>query len=126
MNEPQPPIGKIISGIDGLGTVTPEMVEQRARELAKTDGRTQPNEADRILAKAEFEGTVDPQSPEVTPEVESVTTWDESPEASGIQATNVLPEDEANIDETLVEEGLEEADHASRVAAAEENPPREG
>ena len=51
MNEPQPPVGKIISGLDGLGTVTPEMVEQRARELAKTDGRTQPNEADRILGR---------------------------------------------------------------------------
>ena len=29
------------------------------------------------------------------------------------------------IVETLVEEGLEEADHTSRVAAAEENPPSE-
>ena len=126
MNEPQPPVGKMISGIDGLGTVTREMVEQRARELAKMDGRTQPNEADRILAKTEFEGTVDPQTPEVPPEIESVTTWDESPASSGIQATTVLPEDEANIDETLVEEGLEEADHPSRLAAAEENPPSEG
>ena len=108
-----------------MGTVTPEMVEERARELAKIDGRTQPNEADRILAKAEIKGTVDPQTPEVPPEIESVTTWDESPASSGTQATTVLPEDEANIDETLVEEGLEEADHTSRVAAAEENPPTE-
>ncbi len=113
--------GKILSGIDGLGTATPEMVEKRARELAKMDGRDAPNETDRILARAEFQGVVDPQSPEAAPEVESVTEWDESPSASGIQAPKVTPEDEAGVPEILVEEGIEEADHESRLSAAESN-----
>jgi hypothetical protein len=122
---PVPPPGKIMTGAEGLGTPTPEMVEERARELARTDGRTEPHDGDRAAAKAELLGPTEPQTPEVTAEVENVTEWDEAPEVSGVQAPRVLPEDEANIAEVLVGEGLEEADHDVRVLAADENPPEE-
>jgi len=34
--------GKIIRGTQGLGTVTPQMIEERARQIARSDGRAQP------------------------------------------------------------------------------------
>lgn len=111
--------------MEGLGLPTPEMVEERARELARCDGRAEPNENDRSAARLELQGPVEPQLPEAPPEVESITEWDESPESAGNQAPNVLPEDEAVVGAVLVEEGVEEADHELRVSAAEENPPEE-
>lgn len=121
------PIGKIIDHEKGLGTVTPEMVEERARELARMDGRTEPNGGDREQAHRELVGvTEDGASPEdVGKEVENVVTWDEAPEDSGSHVPQVLPEDEANIAETLVQEGLEEAEHDQRLSSLESNPPEE-
>jgi hypothetical protein len=121
------PIGKISTGAQGLGTVTPEMVEDRAREIALADGRTEANEADRQSAYREVvPDTLEPTAPELdSPELENVTEWDTAPEEKGTAAPTVLPEDEANIAETLVQEGLEEADHTSRVEAAETFPPEE-
>jgi len=39
--------GKIVRGTEGLGTVTPQMIEERAREIACSDGRARPNDLDR-------------------------------------------------------------------------------
>jgi hypothetical protein len=36
MNEAQPTGGKILRGTEGLGAVTPQMVEERAREIARS------------------------------------------------------------------------------------------
>ncbi len=44
MNEAQPASGKILRGTEGIGTVTPQMIEERARKLARSDGRSQPND----------------------------------------------------------------------------------
>jgi hypothetical protein len=38
MDEAQPR-GKILGGTEGLGTVSPQMIEERARETAHSDGR---------------------------------------------------------------------------------------
>lgn len=121
------PIGKIIEHNKGLGTVTPEMVEERARELARMDGRTEPNGGDRERAHQELLGVTEEGTPPeaVEKEIENVVTWDEAPEESGVQAPQILPEDEANIAETLVQEGLEEAEHDQRLSSAESNPPEE-
>lgn len=118
--------GKINLGDDGLGVASPELVERRARELAKIDGRTEPNEGDFATAKAELLGVGVHDLPPETGDLESesVTGWS-SPDSRGTQASRVLPEDEANIAETLIEEGLEEADHDQRLSAAQENPPEE-
>ena len=40
--------GKIVRGTEGLGTVTPRMIEERAQEIARTDGRNRPNDLDRV------------------------------------------------------------------------------
>jgi hypothetical protein len=121
------PIGKIATGAEGLGTVTPELVEERARELALADGRTEANAGDRHAAHRELvPDSTEPIAPELdSPELENLTEWDTAPEEKGFAAPTVLPEDEANIAETLVQEGLDEADHTSRVEAAHTFPPEE-
>jgi hypothetical protein len=122
------PLGKISEGDEGLGTITPEMVAARARELAVADGRTEANEKDLVAARAELVPTsLEPLPPEVdSPEVEQITEWDTPPSGSGKAAPQVLPEDEANIAEELVEEGIDEADHATRVEAGREEAKEEG
>ncbi len=119
--------GKISDGAEGLGTVTPEMVEERARELAKADGRTEPNEKDLFEARQELVPSgEEPVAPELDdPSVENITEWNSAPEEAGTQAPTLRPYDDQNIAEQLVEEGVAEADHDQRVTAAEENPPEE-
>src|SRR5947208_2271438 len=56
MDEAQPTQGKILRGTKGLGTVTPQMIEERAREIAHSDGRAQPNDLDRTRAREELTG----------------------------------------------------------------------
>jgi hypothetical protein len=50
------PQRKILRGTEGLGTVTPQMVEERAREIARSDGRAQPNDLDRTRAREDLTG----------------------------------------------------------------------
>jgi hypothetical protein len=118
--------GKINLGDDGLGVASPELVEKRAGELATIDGRSEPNEVDFVSAKAELLGVGVHDLPPETGNVdtESLTGW-ESLESRGSRVERVLPEDETSAAETLIEEGLEEADHDQRLNAARENPPEE-
>jgi hypothetical protein len=57
MNEAQPTSGKILRGTEGMGTVTPQMIEERAREIARSDGRSQPNDLDRTRAREDLTGS---------------------------------------------------------------------
>ena len=116
------PTGKINSGLAGFGAPTVESIEERAVQLARIDGRKEANEADRTLAQAELQGAIEPQSPEATPPVEEIVMWDEAPGSFGTHAPQVHPDDDAQIGEVLIEEGVDEADHDSRLAAAEEEP----
>jgi hypothetical protein len=124
--EPAIPLAKIAVGSEGLGTVSPDLVEQRALELAKTDGRAEANEKDLAEARAELLSGEPLTAAEVPdPAVDQITAWDDVPAETGSRAPKFGTEDEANIAQVLVEEGLEEADHDARVAAAETFPPEE-
>src|SRR5712675_2710707 len=85
--------GIIMENAAGTGTVTPAMVEARARELALIDGRdsSKPTEADYQQAKRELTGEddIDPQQEnlESLPESEA---WDPLPGSTGRQATEPL------------------------------------
>ena len=48
--------GKIVRGTEGIGTVTPEVIEERAREIARIDGRARANDLDRTRAREELSG----------------------------------------------------------------------
>src|SRR5437016_9258678 len=110
--------GIIMENAAGIGTVTSEMVEARARELAAINGHpsSEPSEADYQQAKRELTGEaeMDPQeeSSESVPESEG---WDPVPGSTGRQAADSLGEDEdaegRSESAQLFEEGVSEAEH---------------
>ena len=111
---------------DGTGTVTPAMVEARARELALIDGRdsSKPTKADYQQAKRELTGAddIDPQQEnlESLPESEA---WDPLPGSTGRQAAESLGEDEdaegRSESAQMFEEGISEAEHDQMRQAAQ-------
>lgn len=112
--------GKIEIGAEGLGVASDETVEQRASELAKIDGRAEPNEADYLLANSELQSKTEPgTAPEVDARTEAIAAWDDIPEESGGRAPTRSLDDENTVAEQLVEEGIEEADHSQRLSAAD-------
>jgi hypothetical protein len=112
MEEAQPR-AKIVRGTEGVGTVTPQMIEDRAREIARGDGRTQTNDLDRTRAREELTGGTSGSEKPPTRE-EPGRDWGMPLVSSGEKAPTVRPEDEQNIPEKLIQEGIEEADHDQR------------
>ena len=118
--------GLIMENADGIGTVTPAMVETRARELALIDGRdsSKPTETDYQQAKRELTGEeeIDPQQKnlESLPESEA---WDPLPSSMGRQAAEPLGEDEdaegRSESAQMFEEGINEAEHDQMLRAAQ-------
>src|SRR5438105_15032739 len=88
--------GIIMENAAGIGTVTSEMVEARARELAAINGHpAKPSKAAYQQAKRELTGgaEIDPQqeSSESIPDLEG---WDPVPGSTGRQAADSLGADE--------------------------------
>ena len=118
--------GIIMENAAGIGTVTSDMVEARARELAAINGHgsSEPSEADYQQAKRELTGEseMDPQeeSSESIPESEG---WDPVPGSTGRQAADSLGEDEDSEGRSesaqMFEEGISEAEHDQMRRAAE-------
>ncbi|MBS0658138.1 MAG: hypothetical protein JSR82_07820 [Verrucomicrobia bacterium] len=100
-----------------MGVADDLQLERRARELARIDGRQEPESRDYRQAREELVQSV----PEVAPPEghEELQAWDESPDAAGGRLPRVAPDDEMSPVELLIEEGLREADHDTRVAASE-------
>jgi hypothetical protein len=122
--------GIIMENADGIGTVTPAMVEARARELAVINGHgsSGPTKADYQQAKRELTGEEEIDSQEKN--VESVPEsegWDPVPGSTGRQAADSPGEDEDAEGRSeaaqMYEEGISEADHDQmrRAAEAEQN-----
>lgn len=111
MNEAQPK-GKIVRGTEGLGTVTREMIDERANEIARGDGREEANDLDRTRAREDLTGSTSSSEPRTVSE--PAADWYTPRGSSGEKTPAVRPEDEANIPEKLVQEGIEEADHDQR------------
>jgi hypothetical protein len=107
------PQRKILRGTEGLGTVTPQMVEERAREIARSDGRAQPNDLDRTRAREDLTGPTSGSEKPPTKE-DAGRDWYMPLVSSGEKAPTVHPEDEENIPEKLIQEGIDEADHDQR------------
>jgi|SRR5215470_15539359 len=122
--------GIIMENADGVGTVTPAMVEARARELARIDGRPKPTKADYQQARRELTGEeeIDRQEEnlESVPESER---WDPVSGSTGRQAAESLGEDEDAEGRSeaaqMYEEGIEEAEHDQMRRAAEQEEQRE-
>jgi hypothetical protein len=116
MSEALPISGKILRGTQGLGTVTPEMIEERAREIARSDGRSQANDLDRSRAREDLTGPTSDSEKLPTTE-EPGRDWQMPLVSTGEKAPTVRPEDDENIVEKLFQEGIEEADHDQRLSS---------
>ena len=111
--------GKILRGTEGIGTVTPQMIEERARENARSDGRAEPNDLDWTRAREELTGATSAKPPS---REEPGRDWGMPLVSSGEKTPTVRPEDDENIPEKLIQEGIEEADHNQRSRSG--RPPR--
>ena len=120
--------GRFSANARGLGTVTREMVLERAREIAEINGRAgHPLESDFQAAHRELT-TEDSDQPQRTPEelLPEDKRWMEVPENEGKKVPRVPLPDEQSFAEKLVEEGVEDAEHdqmtrATREAARKDN-----
>jgi hypothetical protein len=114
--------GRISGRFNGLGTVTPEMVEQRAREIALINGRAAEefNEADLDEARAELtgDGALEEQREEEDSALGVGTLRDTVPGTAGHKNAPKLPSDEQRMAEQLVQEGVDEAEHHSMLAGS--------
>ena len=119
--------GIIMENADGIGTVTPAMVEARARELAVINGHgsSGPTKADYQQAKRELTGEeeidLQEENLESVPESEG---WDPVPGSTGRQAAESLGEDEdaegRSESAQMFQEGINEAEHDQMRRSVEE------
>jgi hypothetical protein len=116
MDEALPTTGKILRGTEGVGTVTPKMIEERAREIARSDGRLQVNDLDRSRAREDLTGPTS-DSEKLPTNEERGRDWQMPLVSTGDKAPTVRPEDDENIVEKLVQEGIDEADHDQRLSS---------
>jgi hypothetical protein len=125
MNTNRPPNAKIVVHANGMGVPSPEMVRQRALELARIDGRTEYTEQDWQRAKQELHGghpmTWDDEEDRMP---ESVSERDMTATDTGHHMENMRDGDD-NLPEELVAEGMDEAVHDRMLEAAREEEDRE-
>jgi hypothetical protein len=116
-----PAHGRIEVHGDGVGVPSPDAVERRAREIAMIAER-EPDEftdADWAQARRELLGAQANIAPEETEEnAEVVEEWNVVPSSTGHRAPRV--EDEENLGEQLVTDGIEEAAHDQMLQARRE------
>lgn len=120
--------GRYTEHAHGLGTVTEEMVRQRARELALISGRGENQVLDSDLDQAHRELTGEERlvpEPPATEELPEEDRWAPVPESVGHQAETVPAPDEQTFAEKLVEEGVEDAEQDQMVRATRESLKRE-
>jgi len=127
MNDNSHPAGKISVHGNGLGTPSPDEVEKRAREIALIAERD-PDEftdADWEQARRELRGAQESNAPEETDDnAEVVEEWNVVASSAGHRTPRV--EDEENVGEHLVEDGVQEAVHDQMVEARREELQQEG
>jgi hypothetical protein len=113
--------GKMSDHFKGLGTVTPEMVKARAREIALINGRDPHafSEEDWEQARRELTGVENrPDKSEHRDTESAVGRFDQEPGTSGEKVETGSVPDEELVAEDLVQEGLEEAQHERMVEGA--------
>ena len=124
--QPEQP-SKMLDHDAGLGEASEDMVEARARELAKIAGLSRDESPKDFMgeARGELRGSVDPDSPsDDEGAIAGLSSYDEVPGESGMPvspATNAVASgDEESIGEALYSEGISEATHDRMVESRSE------
>jgi hypothetical protein len=117
--------GVLTENAIGIGTVTPGIVEARARELAAIAGRVPPHPSQVDYEQAKRELTGEPDVDVVEAVLESIPEserWNPVPGSTGRHTPESLGEDEASEERSEsaqpVEEGVTEAEHDQMLQAA--------
>jgi len=115
MTDPSSTTNRIEIEGEGVGEIDNDALQRRAKDIAASDGRVQPNEMDRIKACSEFSsGGEELRAPESIRSPDDLIDRNSVPGESGTQAVRQLPDDENTVPEQLVSEGFSEADHDRR------------
>jgi hypothetical protein len=115
------PRGRIEVQGTGVSAVSDELLQQRARDLAREDGRSEPRDADFKKAREELSGFSEDSAPEVPLGDESITSSDESADTLGYKVDTSPPDQDVDVGLELVEEGVDEADQDQRRAAKDDD-----
>jgi len=117
--------GSIAINMEGIGTVTPEMVMQRAAELRLIYGHPSLEVSDEECELARHELTGDPLDEDIEAVIEAAPEserWDPIHASAGGSAWKAPSEDvdeEGHSDSArLVEDGIREAEHDQMLKAA--------
>jgi hypothetical protein len=116
------PDGKVTEHAHGLGTVTPEMVTQRAHDIALINRRpdNKPTPEDWQEAKRELTES-GPSGADPLDQIPVGKRWDPVPGSPPRKANNIPADDEQTISQSLVESGIEEAEHEQMVEGTKES-----
>lgn len=116
------PEGKMTEHARGLGTVTPEMVTRRAHEIALINRRPEnkPTPEDWQEAKRELTESGQPAHDPMD-DIPVGKRWDPVPGSPSRRANTFPADDEQTVAESLVESGVEEAEHEQMVEGTRES-----
>src|SRR5688572_5057995 len=118
MDSMRPTPAKIMQHAEGLGAPTSETVRQRAREIAVINGHEEFSEDDWRTAKRELHGGHESNDTNGDREMTSmVSEHDMVVGSMGRHLPNMMPEDNENVLEELIAEGMDEAVHEQMLAA---------
>ena len=99
-----------------------ETVRQRARELAQIDGREDFNEGDWLEAKRELHGGHEPNDTNGEMDMQTMVSGHDMVSCSvGHHATKLGFDDQENMAEELIAEGMDEAVHERMLASRRED-----
>ena len=112
---------KIIHHSSGMGMPCAATVRQRARELAEIDGRDEYNESDWLEAKRELHGGHEPNDTNGEMDMTAMISGHDMVASSlGHHAHKMGFDDQDNMAEELIAEGMDEAVHEQMLAARHE------
>jgi hypothetical protein len=111
---------RIEIGSAGFGEASNSTLEERARQIAASDGRAEVNDLDREEARRQLNEPLSERE-----DAEDLIAEGDRPDAGvapasrGKQIERTRPDDESLVSEKLVREGVEEAEFDTRVRSAE-------
>lgn len=113
--------GMIAEHARGLGTVTPEMVSHRAREIALINRRPNDTPTPDDWREAKEELTSGTTGHDPMEDVPVSKRWDPVPGSPARKASTQTADDEQSVPEALVQSGVEEAEHDQMVEGTRES-----
>lgn len=118
MSPMRPTSAKILQHSEGMGAPSADTVRRRAQELAKINGHEEFSDEDWREAKRELHGGHELSDTNGEMEMSSaVSEHDMVVGSMGRHAENLRPEDNENVVEELIAEGMDEAVHEQMLAA---------